>query len=579
MKLSDKFKTKKNAYPSDNSQKEKRNMPLSKKDTNFLSDPPKELFTKKSENISSESINALKKNYGFVSKAQIIPFASIQEESKTKPPTIELTEQTKNMIEKCLQRKGKRSHFFMSETKGIKNTQQSSLETFLKITPTNTKKEESMQIEPPQKEKKVNLPRPPKLSQTSLAIIESLRQKRKNRFERESSESQDLSRSESSFSLRFKYEELVSGDLPLPPKYKVIYNSFCSLDQMINLNKIKAIQNRNSLEHLIKEIESTTHKQFSLKTLQQILYVAPHFYIIKYEAKLPEEKKNIKDDYDLIIEIPKDFKERQDKRYSPCFDFTSIMFPKEDFDYEIKPISQEETEKRKQLFKDKLYQIVNNLHLQFLEENHLPLFDSLKQKAWHHNFDLEKCEDIPLFDIPEMPKKRQSFIESIMENDIKSQILNNAMEIVEDEDSDLNNKNDIYSKQLSKYVSSDFIQKLKLKEKVNSICSEINEYNYAVQSEKDYKVLYLNILKSMKTLFSLNVNRVSGYELKQVVEDLRNGSLKIRDSFSEESLTKVIMKMAEKYPNIIKVKRNSSLNEMVVVMNLNTNLPNNVYLD
>lgn len=101
------------------------------------------------------------------------------------------------------------------------------------------------------------------ISSKTLELINQMKTERKNRFLREPLNSEIRKRSESSFSMRFKYEELTNDErtLILPAKYKSIYNSFCELDDTLNAYKIG--RNRNKLitfDELSRSIV-TTYRQ------------------------------------------------------------------------------------------------------------------------------------------------------------------------------------------------------------------------------------------------------------------------------------------------------------------------------
>ena len=87
----------------------------------------------------------------------------------------------------------------------------------------------------------------PTLSDNAKKVIEKLKEERKNRFLRNNNnESKHFKPSDNSLScLRLKYEELIKDnrELPLPLSYKSLYNSFISLENMINLNKLKSKYN------------------------------------------------------------------------------------------------------------------------------------------------------------------------------------------------------------------------------------------------------------------------------------------------------------------------------------------------
>lgn len=56
-------------------------------------------------------------------------------------------------------------------------------------------------------------------------------------------------------------------------------------------------------------------------------------------------------------------------------------------------------------------------------------FDPLKLKTWHHTFELEKIEDISIFEILEKPTVKVASVHSFLEeNDIKNNLIKRAIE-------------------------------------------------------------------------------------------------------------------------------------------------------
>ena len=441
----------------------------------------------------------------------------------------------------------------------------------------------------------------PTLSDNAKKIIEKLKEERKNRFLRNNNnESKHFKPSDNSLScLRLKYEELIKDnrELPLPISYKSLYNSFISLENMINLNKLKSKYNSNSFDYFRNSIESSTHRKFDMKIFQQILYVVPHFYITKYDKKNNSNEGvfniNIKDynnnnnNYDLIIDIPNDFENRQTKNYEDNFNFTSINFidKNEDFNPIYKPLTNKQSIFRKQIFKNILTRIVNDYHLKFLEKNNIKLkFNSLKENTWHHDFDYEKeCNEIPIYEIPNPPEKISSKFEStIIKNDIKSQILRDALSMVnennekEKNDNDNNNKKKLNNdnKILNKYISSDLLLKLKKKEEAIKVSNEILDYNISINEKKDYSKIYREILIQMKTFLLLN-NK--SFEIGEISEKIWNCKTLIKEAFnSKEEVAKIIYKLCIKYSDIIKIVKHSLLGHIVVLNNLSKTIPNEI---
>ena len=117
--------------------------------------------------------------------------------------------------------------------------------------------------------------------------MKKLKDDRKNRFDRPENTDKSF-RSDSSLSiLKFKYEELLAKprELRLPIKYKQLFNTFLSLEQTISLNKVREKNQLNTFDNIRNNIENVTRHTFNMKVLQQILYIVPHFYILKYVEK------------------------------------------------------------------------------------------------------------------------------------------------------------------------------------------------------------------------------------------------------------------------------------------------------
>ena len=96
------------------------------------------------------------------------------------------------------------------------------------------------------------------VSAKTLDIINKLKsskEERKNRFEREKTTVR--TNSESSFSLRFKYEDLISTEreLILPPKYKALNRSFEQLENTMNFYQNKGKQ--PNFDEIKSSIENT----------------------------------------------------------------------------------------------------------------------------------------------------------------------------------------------------------------------------------------------------------------------------------------------------------------------------------
>ena len=441
----------------------------------------------------------------------------------------------------------------------------------------------------------------PNLSLKTIEIMKELKEERKNRFDSEENTDKNF-RSDISFSkLRFKYEELLSKprELSLPIKYKQLFNTFLSLEQTICLNKVRETNHMNNFDNIRYSVESVTKHSFSFKILQQILYIVPHFYILKYiEKKNNKNTFNINDvlskDYDLIIDIPSDFNERINKNYPNNFNFLSINYydvNSKDFNPSFNPLKINESIKRKEVFRNILNRIVNVYHMKYLSKKNIKInFDPLVEKTWEHNFEPDKeCEDIPLFEIPLPPNKCSAFQDIIMKNDIKNEIMKDALSMVnkynkeeknssQNLNSNLNTQKNNYSTSIkNKYVSQKFLDKIRAKEKAISIINEINSYSHFHNSFKDMNAVYKEILMQIKTVLLVNKKSL---ELSKISEAVLNSSQLIKENVIEkDKMADLICKLCEKYSEFISLKKHSLLGKIVVLENSNFKIPNNISFD
>jgi len=542
---------------------------------------------KKIKGIESKSTQACSKKIDDMFNSTENNETLIKEENNKKKDLLELSEATKNIMLLISNRK--------KEEKLNKINNKENDSSFMKVSEEQNNKNKKNYFKfdtQSQIQKRIE---PPVLSAKTLEIMKKLKEDRKNRFDRPDNNDKKF-RNDTSFSdIKYKYEDIVKKprELRLPIKYKNLYNSFLSLEQTICLNKIREKNQLNTFDNIRNNVENVTKHTFNMKILQQILYVVPHFYILKYIEKKNDSTFNKNDvlnkDYDLLIDIPKDFDERISKNYPDNFDFLSINYfdiKNEEFSPCERPLNLKEGERRKDIFKSILNRIVNFYHEKYLKAKKIRLgFDPLVEKTWYHTFNPdEECNDIPLFEIPMPPNKCSVFQETIMKNDIKNEILKDALsminksneEINESQNLNLNNKNNITPIK-NKYVSQKFLEKIRAKERANNIINEINDYSQYHNSKKDMNEIYREILIQMKTKLLLNKKSM---ELRSISESVLNSSNLIKDAVNdEEKMCEIICKLCEKYKDFITVKKHSSLGRLVVLEKSNFEIPRNVYFD
>ena len=560
-----------------------------KTDSNEIDSKSTQAFSKKYENLSEEASNLNIKPGNNESKQPEMKGEEEENLAQNSENLLELSSQTKNILNKVMNKKKEEKQNKISN----KENDSSLFENIKKPLSNKTK----ILFTTDSINANIKKSEPPKISTKTIEILEKLKEDRKNRFNRPENSDKNF-RSESSFSsIKFKYEELLSKprELRLPIKYKQLYNAFLSLEQTICLNKIREKNQMNTFDNIRNNVENVTHHTFNMKTLQQILYIVPHFYILKYVKKKDNGTFNINDclnkDFDLIIDIPKDFNERITKNFPSNFNFLSINYydiNNKEFSPTYLPLKVNESLKRKEIFRNILNRIVNFYHERYLEKNNIKIkFNPLKEKTWEHNFNPdEECNDIPLFEIPLPPNKTSVFQETIMKNDIKNEIMKDALNMINKSNKEetnasqnlnLNQKNKSLSSSKNKYVSQKFLEKIRAKEKANNIINEINNYSHFHNSNKDMNSIYKEILLQMKTILIVNKKSM---ELNKISESVLNSSQLIKDNFVEkEKISEIICKLCEKFSNNISVKNHSIYGKIVVLENSNFQIPKNIVID
>ena len=420
------------------------------------------------------------------------------------------------------------------------------------------------------KEKKI------KLSMKTKEVIKKLKDIRNNRFDNiNNDESKKPTIRKSSFSnLHIKYETLLqpSRELRLPISYKKILDSFIVLDRTLNRSKLSTNKSYNNFGNIKNLIESYTHRNFTIETLKQILYIVPHFYIMKYTnvnnlniSTLFSMNGKTDKNHDLMIDIPNDFNERINKNYPKNFNFLDINFYKDESTYQplVGNLNEKELTQRKNIFTNILNHIVNDFHNKFLKEKKIKIkFNPLIQKTWHHDFNPDiQCTPIPQFDIPEPPECKSIFEQTINNNDIKKQL-----NLINDKE-----KNDIIQptkgKQspANKFVSQELLQKIRAKEREKKIINEISDYNLYHNLQTDKIKVFKYLLLQIKTLL---MTHNKSMELNELSELILNSNIMFKDFFEEkQKLNQEIIKFCQRNKGFININKHSTLGLMVVLEN------------
>ena len=432
-----------------------------------------------------------------------------------------------------------------------------------------TRNTEANSLDQKFKEKKL------KLSKKTKEVIKKLQDIRNNRFDDINNEElKNQNTRKSSFSnLHVKYETLLqpSRELRLPITYKKLLDSFISLERTLSRNNLSTNKHLNNFSNIKDIIQSYTHKTFSIDTLKQILYVVPHFYILKYvnntnNASTFSLNGKLYKNKDLMIDIPNDLNERINKNYPKNFNFLDINFFKEgNTNYQplLRNLTENELNQRKNIFINILNHIVNDFHNKFLKDKKIKLkFNPLTQKTWHHDFNPDiMCTPIPQFEIPDPPESKSIFEQTINNNDIKKQLTL----IKSQEKNDIIQSNKSRQSPANKFVSQELLQRIREKEREKKIIKEINDYNYYhnLQSDKNKVIKYM--LLQIKTLL---MTHNKSMELNELSELILNSNIMFKDYFeNKQKLNQEIIKFCQNNTDFIKINKHSTLGFIVVLEN------------
>ena len=417
---------------------------------------------------------------------------------------------------------------------------------------------------------------PIKLSEKTQEVIKNIKKYRTNKFlneNKDNNSNQNYFRNSSFSNLHLKYSELLqpSRELRLPVIYKKLYEFFIILENTINRNKLSNKNNLNTFNNIKEIIRNYSKHNFNVNILKQILYIVPHFYILKYTNNNKNQSTfslstNIDKNYDLLIDIPSDFNERMQKDYPKDFDFLTINYYSDGKNGKFEPImrslTDNEMKQRNQIFLNILNCIVSEYHIKFLKENNILIkFNPLKQKIWHHEFDPDKCPEIPFFEFPSPPEYKSIFVETINKNDIKTQLSSIKYEA----DLIKGDSAGSFQSSASKFVSEEYIKKIRAKEQASNIVKEINQFNYYYNLKKDRNKMIKDMLMQIKTLL---MTHKSSLGLNELSELILNSNREFKDFFvNVQNLNKIIINFTKEYSGFIKVSNHSRLGDIVVLLN------------
>jgi hypothetical protein len=256
-----------------------------------------------------------------------------------------------------------------------------------------------------------------------IIINNNYRKKEKNypKKPKTNNYSENIEKYLTTYSIKDKYEELLTRDLILPCHYKSLLRKFEKLDEILNtvksINVNLTLHSKNyniqrkeiNLENLNEEIKEKYDLDFTKEDFQKILFITPHFFIYKWDItqdnnlnKLEEENDNL--NYDLFIDIPCDILKRMDEKYTDRTNFTTLQtFP---YIPLYTPMNSETLKKRFSTFKKILLHLINEQHKAFLKENGIiTKLNPFKHRTWHSEFNVNNVKDIECYKLIDKPQR------------------------------------------------------------------------------------------------------------------------------------------------------------------------------
>ena len=336
-----------------------------------------------------------------------------------------------------------------------------------------------------------------------------------------------------------------NSNLILPLKYKRLYRSFKELEFTINHFKIMKSDKTININRISNSIESSYKHRFNLKIFQQILFLVPNFYIIKWI------KNNENNDYELLVDVPKNFEiniKNETKKY--------ILYLRNNFIPDYKQLSNNLLIKRKKIFKEKLIEKVNEQHNKFLIENKIENYNPYLKGTWHKKFDLENIKDIPKYKIEPKPININYYQNCIINNDIRTKLIEEALC---DNNIDIN---ELRSSNLEQYCSKEFIIKLRKKEKAIKISNKQLKISEIFHQQQDLVKNICNLISQIKIL-SL-IHKKESWLLFDLSSKLLNIK-SINKIFTKQSLIKNIKKLSFLFPNFIKIINHSNFGLIILI--------------
>lgn len=171
--------------------------------------------------------------------------------------------------------------------------------------------------------------------------------------------------------------------------------------------------------------------------------------------------------------------------------------------------------------KNILLEQTNQHHKDFLNKiDFVRDFNPFKLKTWHHDFNLiEDCPAIPIFEIQEKPTIKITTIKDfIKDNDITNNLVKKAIETLKAKEEDntksrSDNSTASDNSFLSKFISKDLIEKIRIKEEAVNIGKDIMEYSKSLVNKKSNIAIFKEVCDKVKTIMMQKTGSIKMNEL------------------------------------------------------------------
>ena len=118
---------------------------------------------------------------------------------------------------------------------------------------------------------------------------------------------------------------------------------------------------------------------------------------------------------------------------------------------------------------------------------------------------------------------------------------------------------------MNKFVSEEYLQKIRAKEREKKIINEINNYNLYHNQQSDRNKVFKYLLLQIKTLL---MTHNKSMELNELSELIINSNIMFKDYFEDkQKLNQEIIKFCQNNKGFININKHSTLGLIVVLEN------------